>query len=233
MLQWNALTLMRILIIEDDEETAAALKVGLESECYSVDVEHDGEKGSYRARTEEYDLVLLDNMLPGKEGAEVCKELRQYKISVPVLMLSVQSEIDRKISVLNCGADDYMTKPYSFEEVAARIKALLRRPRAFLPSELRVGDLALDTAKYMAFRGKKRVYLTTKEFALLEYLMRNEGRVISRAKILEHVWDRETDQFTNTIEAHIYNLRRKVDIPGKKRLIRTVPGRGYTLGISL
>ena len=224
---------MRILVVEDDKETAAILKAGLEAECYSVDVEHDGDKGSYRARTNNYDLILLDNVLPGKQGPEICTELRRYRMSVPVLILSVRSEVDEKVGLLNCGADDYVTKPYSFTELSARIKALLRRPGRLEPAELKIADLVLDTAKYMAFRGKTRIYLTAKEFSLLEYLMRNQSRAISRAMLLEHVWDGETDPLTNTIEAHIYNLRRKVDLPGKKKLIHTLPGRGYKVSDSL
>lgn len=220
---------MRILVVEGDQETAVALKANLEAEYYSVDVAHDGERGSYLARTNGYDLILLANILPRKCGAEVCRELRARGITVPVLVLSVRAEVAEKVCLLDCGADDYMTKPYLFSEVSARVRALLRRPHRVETPQLALGDLVLDRARFAVARGKKRIDLTPKEFSLLEYLMKNEGCVVSRAMLLEHVWDGEIDPFSNTIEAHMYNLRRKVDGTGKDKLIHTVPGRGYRI----
>ncbi len=221
---------MRILIVEDDQETAAALKAELEAERYSVDVEHDGVKASYRARTTDYDLILLDNMLPGKQGPEICSELREYKMHVPVLILSAQSETDKKVGLLNCGADDYVTKPYSLQEVSARVRALLRRPRGIEPSKLVSGGITLDRSNFTVYRGKQQIDLTPKEFSLLEFLMKHQSRVVSRGAILEHVWDGDADPFSNTIEAHIHNLRSKINVPGRSTLIRTLPGRGYQFG---
>jgi two-component system copper resistance phosphate regulon response regulator CusR len=223
---------MRILVVEDQKELAQSLKAGLEAECYAVDVENDGERGLYRARTNDYDLVLLDNVLPGKEGSEVCRELREYKMTAPILILSVQSEIEQKVGLLNCGADDYLTKPFSFTELSARVRALLRRPRQVEESSLIIDDLVLDRQSYSAFRNQKAIYLTPKEFTLLEYLMKNQDKVLSRGMIMEHVWDENADPFSNSIETHIMNLRRKIDRGSKQKLIHTVPGRGYKVGIA-
>jgi DNA-binding response OmpR family regulator len=224
---------MRILVVEDDAETGAALKVGLEAESYAVDLEQDGIKGLYRAKTNDYDFIILDNMLPGKEGSEICKELRYGGKMMPIMMLTVQSEIDRKVDILNGGADDYLTKPYSLGELSARIRAVLRRPKRMEESaRLTADDLVLDSVQFTVFRGERAIRLTPKEFTLLEYLMKNQGRVVSRGAILEHVWDASADLFSNTIEAHIRSLRRKVDLRGKKKLIHTVSGRGYKLAVT-
>lgn len=215
-------------MVEDDVETGAALKVGLEAESYAVDLESDGLKGLYRAKTNDYDFVILDNMLPGKHGSEICKELRYGGKMMPIMMLTVQDEVDRKVDVLNGGADDYLTKPYSLSELSARIRAVLRRPKRIEETKrLVVDNLVLDTARFTAFRGEKEIYLTPKEFTLLEYLVKNQGRAVSRGAIVEHVWDASGDLFSNTIEAHIRSLRRKVDRRGEQKLIHTVTGRGY------
>jgi DNA-binding response OmpR family regulator len=224
---------MRILVVEDQAEAAALLKSQLEAERYSVDVESDGERGSYRARTNDYDLILLDNVLPGKEGSEICKELREYKMSVPIMILSVRSEIDQKVTLLDCGADDYLIKPFSFVELSARVKALLRRPRQIEDTQLTIADLILDRKTFSAHREGRTIHLTPKEFALLEYFMKNKGRVLSRGMILEHVWDESADPFSNSIETHIMNLRKKIDRRGENKLLHTVPGRGYKLESSL
>ncbi|MDR3582685.1 MAG: response regulator transcription factor [Candidatus Pacebacteria bacterium] len=223
---------MKILVVEDQEETAATLKTRLESECYAVDVEHDGLKASYRAKTNHYDLILLDNMLPGKDGDQICKELREYKMTTPILILSGQNDIERKVGLLNCGADDYVTKPYSYTELSARVKALLRRPKSIESSTLTVGDLVLDREMFSATRGKHTIKLTPKEYSILEYFMKNPGRVVTRGMILEHVWDDSADPLSNSIETHVTNLRKKIDRGGKRKLIRTIPGRGYTMGPS-
>lgn len=223
---------MKILVVEDQKETAETLKTKLEAECYAVDVEHNGEKASYRAKTNHYDLILLDNMLPGKDGDQICKELREYKMTTPILILSGQNEIERKVFLLNCGADDYLTKPYSYTELSARVKALLRRPKSIESSALTIGDLTLDREMFAAARGKRVIRLTPKEFAILEYFMKNPGKVLTRGMILEHVWDDSADPLSNSIETHVTNLRKKIDYAGKRKLIHTIPGRGYTIGTS-
>lgn len=221
---------MRILVVEDQEETAAALKHKLESKCYAVDVEHDGERGFYKARTNDYDLILLDKGLPGKDGYEICSALREYKMVTPIMILSVAADIEDKVSLLNCGADDYLTKPYAFSELAARIEALLRRPAQLEEKILVVDDLSLDRETFSFTFNGKASRLTSKEFMLLEYLMRHAGKVISREMILEHVWDDSVDQFSKSIDMHIMNLRKKIYPHNRERFIRTIPGHGYVVG---
>ncbi|MEI7777051.1 MAG: response regulator transcription factor [bacterium] len=220
---------MRILIIEDDKEISEFLKISLEAESFIVDTSSDGEQGSFVARTEEYDLIILDHILPKKDGFQICQEIRQNGKMLPILMLSVKTETPFKIGILNLGADDYITKPFIFEELLARIRVLLRRPISYKPSLLKIDDLILDPTAQRVTRGRKEIYLTRKEFILLQYMMQNRDRVLSRGMILEHVWNRETDPFSNTIEAHILNLRRKIDT-GNRKLIHTISGRGYKLG---
>lgn len=222
---------MRILLIEDNKEIINFLQKSLKAECYIVDVAEDGEKGSFLARTNEYDLVILDYILPQKDGLAVCKEIRKDGKTVPIIILTVKSEVEDKITLLNSGADDYLTKPFSFAELLARIKALLRRPKKVEKEVLKIDDLVVNTNGHTTKRGAKEIYLTRKEFTLLEYLIRNQGKVLSRGMLMEHVWDMEADPFSNTIESHILNLRRKIDFNGKKKLIHTVPGRGYKLDI--
>ncbi len=220
---------MRILLIEDEKKLATFLKGKLEEKCFTVDIAHDGEKGSFFARTNDYDLIVLDNVLPKKSGPEVCKEIRDRGRHMPILVLSVKTETDAKIELLNAGADDYLAKPFSFEELLARIGALLRRPRHIEGQVLSVDDLTVNATTYTITRNKKEVYLTRKEFTLLWYLVRNKGVVLSRGMLLEHVWDMDTDPFSNTIEAHIASLRRKLEPRGARKLIKTVPGRGYKI----
>lgn len=221
---------MRILIIEDQEAFGNVLKSNFEAEAYAVDLEHDGDRGLYRARTTDYDAIVLDDILPGKHGYEICRELRESGKTAPILLMSVQSEIDRRVSLLNDGADDYLTKPFAFAEMSARMRALLRRSRDISVAELCVEDLVLDESRSVVRRGGFEIPLTVKEFALLHYLMRHHGRIISRVTIMEHVWNGEVDEFSNMIETHICNLRRKIDKPGMKKMIHTVSGRGYLLG---
>ncbi|MFA6158932.1 MAG: response regulator transcription factor [Candidatus Paceibacterota bacterium] len=220
---------MRILVIEDDRELRGSLKAHLHAECFAVDTAADGEEGSFLARSRDYDLIVLDNILPKKNGLEVCKDIRLGGKHTPILMLSVKSTAEDKASLLNTGADDYLAKPFSYEELKARVHALLRRPRMLMPPLLKVDDLTLDTLEQRVRRGKKEIYLTRKEFALTEYLLRNRGTVVSRGMLMEHVWNSEIDPFSNTIEAHILNLRKKIDLGSKKKLIHTVPGRGYRI----
>ncbi len=222
---------MKVLIIEDEKEIAEFLKKSLEAENYVVDVAHDGEKGSFLARTNDYDIILLDNIMPKKTGKQVCEEIRRDGKDVPILMISVKSEVTTKVDLLNAGADDYLTKPFSLDELLARIRALLRRPQKIETEILKVDDLVLDTSKHKVMRGDKEIYLTKKEFMLLKYLMKNAGIVLSRGMILEHVWDMSVDAFSNTIESHIRSLRRKIDLPGKKKLIHTIPGFGYKIDV--
>ncbi len=221
---------MRILIIEDEKEIINFLKPSLEAENFIVDAVEDGEAGSFVARTNDYDLIILDIGLPKKEGYQVCQEIREDGKKMPIIMLSVKSEVRTKVELLSIGADDYLTKPFSFEELLARIKALLRRPQKIEEAVLQLNDLSLDIASQIVQCGEKEIYLTRKEFALLEYLMKNQGKVLSRGMIMEHVWDMNADPFSNTIETHILNLRRKIERRNAKRLIHTVPGRGYKIG---
>lgn len=220
---------MRILIIEDNKEIIDFLKVSLETECFIVDTVEDGERGSFLARTNDYDLIILDNILPKKMGVQVCKEIRESGKIVPIIILSVKSETTTKVELLNAGADDYLIKPFSLEELLARMRALLRRPKQIESEILQIDNLTLDTRKHVVKRGKKEIYLTRKEFILLEYFMKNQGSVLSRGMIMEHVWDMNADPFSNTIESHILSLRRKVCLNKKRKFIQTVPGRGYKL----
>jgi two-component system, OmpR family, response regulator len=220
---------MRILIIDDDESLRETLAASLREESFAVDLAADGTDGSYLARTNDYDLIILDSILPGKNGVEVCREVRLSGRNMPILSLSVEDDLAAKLCLLNNGADDYLTKPFSFQELMARIRAILRRPPVFLGEAVTVDNLTLDSRTQSVRRGEREIYLTRKEFLLLEYLMRNRGRVLSRGIIMEHVWDRQGDLFSNTIETHVLNLRRKLEKRGERKLIHTIPGRGYKL----
>jgi DNA-binding response OmpR family regulator len=220
---------MRILVVEDEREIANFLKKGLETECFVVDAVYDGETGSKMACENHYDAIVLDNIMPGKHGIDVCKDVRKSGSNVPIIMLSVKSEVDTKVKLLNAGADDYLTKPFSFDELLARLRALLRRPKQIKNELLEIDNLQLDKKKFKVTRADKEIYLTKKEFMLLEYLMKNAGHVLSRGMILEHVWDANADPFSNTIESHVVSLRRKIDMEGERKLIHTVNGRGYKI----
>lgn len=219
-------------MIEDEHRIASALKKGLEQERFAVDVAHDGYEGFDLASTEDYDLIILDLMLPGMDGLEICKKLRQEGRHVPILILTAKGQTTDKIAGLEGGADDYLTKPFSFEELLARVRALVRRPRVSLPDILTVGDLQLDTRNYEAKRDGKKIVLTAKEFSLLEYLMRQAGRIVSKEQIIAHVWDYDADILPNTVEVYIKNLRRKIESPfaQKRPLIKTIKGFGYKIG---
>lgn len=222
---------MKILIIEDEERIVQFLKQSLEAEYFTIDVARDGDDGSHYAQINEYDLILLDILLPKKDGLEVLKEIRAASITTPVLVLSVKTEVANKVELLNAGADDYLTKPFMLGEAVARIRAILRRPRGIQGQTFSIGDLTIETKGCTVKRGDKDIYLTRKEFMLLQYLMQNQGAVLSRGMILEHVWDMNTDIFSNTIESHMLSLRKKIGDTGKKRLIQTVPGRGYKISL--
>lgn len=222
---------MRILVVEDNPDIRQFLKEALETASFVVDTADNGEDGSYMARVNEYDAAIMDCVMPRKSGAQVVKELRAAKKTTPVLMLSVQSDLDDKVDLLNLGADDYMTKPFSYKELLSRIRALIRRPNQLVPPTMRIDNLVLDTMSQRIIRGSERIYLTRKEYALAEYLMRNRGLIISRGMLLDHVWNDGVDPSSNTIETHIRNLRRKIETPHGKKLIHTVPGRGYKMDI--
>ncbi len=220
---------MNLLIVEDDKEILSLLKPLFKSEGFVVDVAEDGDIGSYKVKTNDYDIVILDIILPHKDGRQICSELRSAGKNMPVVMLSVKGEIGTKVDLLNIGADDYVTKPFSFTELLARVQALLRRPKKIEGDILYIDDLVLDMGRHIVKRGKKDIHLTPKEFFLLEYLMRNQDRVLSRAVILEHVWDMDADPFTNTIETHILNLRKKIGGKNKRGLIHSISGMGYKI----
>ncbi len=221
---------MRILIVEDNEKLASAIKRGLEQEGYAADYIMDGESGERRitAGIHDYDLVVLDIMLPGRDGITVCKNWRAEGITVPVLMLTAKDTTGDKIAGLDCGADDYMIKPFSFDELTARVRALLRRPKDALPIELTVQDISLNTATRKVIRAKKEIPLTLKEFMVLEYMMRRPNQVITRDELYDHAWDFAANALSNTVDVHIKNLRKKLN--DKKRheeLLETIRGVGY------
>lgn len=223
---------MRILVVEDEHKIANSIKRGLEQESYAVDLAFDGEYGFDLAVAEEYDVIILDILLPKMDGVELCKALRKENIHSPVLMLTAKGELDDRVTGLNAGADDYLVKPFAFEELLARIKALTRRPRQTLDAVLKVGDLTLDTLSYQVKRAGEEIKLSKKEFALLEYLMRHQGKILTKDQIINHVWDYDADVLPNTVEVYIGYLRDKIDKPFKKKskLIYTVRGFGYKIG---
>lgn len=222
---------MRLLVIEDEWKLAAALKKGLEQEGYAVDCLFDGSMGQLRLEEcpADYDLVILDVMLPGVDGVTLCRNIRSQGALVPVIMLTAKDGPSDRVTGLDGGADDYLVKPFDFEELLARVRALLRRPRSSLPPSLETRDLVLDPATKRAYRAGKEVALTAKEFSLLEYFMRNPGRVLTREQILAHVWDYSFDSFSNVVDVHVRNLRRKIDRDNRHALLETVRGVGYRL----
>lgn len=221
---------MRILIVEDEVKIANAMKRALELQKYAVDVAYDGTAGLDLAVGEKFDLIILDLMLPGIEGLVVCKRIRQEGIQTPILMLTAKGQVSDKVVGLDVGADDYMVKPFSFEELFARIRALVRRPVRSSEPILKVRDLTLDPTSFKVKRDGKNIALSTKEYALLEYLMRNKNMVLTREQIVAHVWDYDADVLPTTVEVHMKHLRDKVDAPFDLALIQTVRGRGYTIG---
>ena len=221
---------MRILIIEDDHKIANAIKKGLEQESFSVDVIYEGERGFGRATTVEYDLIILDLMLPGEiDGIQICQALRKKGNHLPILILTAKDKINDRVDGLNSGADDYLVKPFAFEELLARVKALLRRPKKNINNILKIGDLSLNTVTFEVKRAGQKIDLSNKEFALLEYLMRNPDRILTKDNIINHVWDYDDDILPNTVEVFIGNLRKKIDEPFEKPLICTIRGFGYQI----
>jgi heavy metal response regulator len=222
---------MRILIVEDEKKVAGFIKKGLEEETYAVDVAYDGEEGFHLAAMNQYDMIILDLMLPKMDGLEVLTRLRDKKVSTPILLLTAKDAVDDKVTGLNKGADDYLTKPFAFSELLARIRSLLRRGQVETQTELKVGDLTLDMVSHKLSRDGEEIELTGKEYSLLEYFMRNEGKVLTRTMIAEHVWDYNFDTFTNVIDVYVNHLRKKIDKKYPAKLLHTLRGVGYVMRV--
>jgi len=220
---------MRILLVEDEPRMANVIAKGLREQSYAVDVAHDGAAGLYQTSINDYDVIVLDVLLPERDGYEVCRELRQRGDSTPVLMLTARAAIDDRITGFDAGADDYLTKPFSFRELLARIRALLRRDVQLRPDVFEIADLVVDSASHRVSRGNHDVQLTAKEYALLEYLARRAGQLVSRAEIAAHVWDDTFDPFSNAIEVYMNRLRKKIDDNHSIKLLHTRRGEGYLL----
>jgi len=223
---------MRILVIEDEHRIANAISQGLKQENYAVDVTYTGTDGFDLASTEEYDLIILDLMLPGMDGISICKQLRANEINIPILILTAKDQMVDRVKGLDSGADDYLGKPFAFEELLARIRAITRRPKSLTNEVLLVGDLQLNTKTFEVNRNNVSIRLSNKEYALLEYLMRNANLTLTKDQIISHVWNYDAEILPNTIEVYIRNLRNKVDVPfkGSKPLINTMRGFGYKIG---
>ena len=220
---------MRLLLVEDDPRIARFVTKGLEEQSYAVDVVANGNDAVYQVEINDYDLIVLDVMIPGRDGFSTCRSIRALGKRMPILMLTARDAVEDRITGLDSGADDYLTKPFEFGELLARLRALLRRPNELLPAQIVVGDLVLDTASQTAKRGNRSISLTTKEYALLEFLARNAGRVVGRSEIAEHVWDESFDPFSNLNEVYVNRLRRKLGDAGGTPLLQTRRGSGYIL----
>jgi two-component system copper resistance phosphate regulon response regulator CusR len=220
---------VRILLVEDEERVAGFIAKGLREQAYAVDLAVDGEQALYRAAVNEYDAVVLDVMLPVKDGHAVCRELRASGFRTPILMLTARGSVDDRVAGLDCGADDYLIKPFDFKELLARLRALLRRSESLRVETLKAGDLTLNTASHAAVRAGVPVSLTAKEYALLEFLVLNQNRVVGRERIAQHVWDESFDPLSNLIDVYVKRLRAKIDAGFARRLIHTRRGEGYIL----
>lgn len=220
---------MRLLVIEDEKKVASFVKKGLEEETYVVDVAYDGEEGLLLAQQGEYDLIILDLMLPVMDGLEVLSRLRAEKNDVPIILLTAKDSVEEKVTGLNKGADDYLTKPFAFSELMARIRVLLRRGKAETKTELQIDNLTLDLVSHKVKRNGEEIELTGKEYSLLEYFLRNQGKVLTRTMIAEHVWDYNFDTFTNVIDVYVNHLRKKIDKNYPKKLLHTLRGVGYIM----
>jgi len=221
---------MRILIIEDEKDIASFIKKGLQAEHFAVDCVNNGKDGIYCALINDYDLVILDLRLPDIYGLEVFKKIRETKTALPIIILTVENEIKKKVEAFDLGANDYLTKPFAIEELIARIRALLNRGRAVSNNALlKISDLEMDLKSHEVKRGEKKIELRHREFDLLEYFMRNPNTVLTRSMILEHVWDMNVDPFTNTVDVHVRYLRKKIDDGYKKKLLKTIHGSGYKI----
>jgi DNA-binding response OmpR family regulator len=222
-------TAMRLLLVEDDLRISRFVSKGLQEQSYAVDVVANGNDAVYQVEINDYDVVILDVMIPGLDGFATCRAMRELGKRMPILMLTARDGVDDRIAGLDSGADDYLTKPFEFGELLARLRALLRRPSELRPSQIIVGDLTIDTGSQSVSRGSRSIVLTTKEYALLEFLARNAGRVVGRAEIAEHVWDETFDPFSNLIEVYVNRLRRKLGDDAAKPLLQTRRGSGYVL----
>jgi two-component system copper resistance phosphate regulon response regulator CusR len=220
---------MRILIVEDDSKVAGFLKKGLKEERYAVDVSPDGEDAVFQIQVNQYDLIILDVMLPKKNGFAVCREIRETGVLAPILMLSARDRLEDKVKGLEEGADDYLAKPFEFDELLARIKALVRRSQDYKTKTLKVGELEMDPVSRKVTREEKNISLTGKEYALLEYLMRNKGRIITQSMIIDHVWDMNFEGLSNVVNVYINHLREKIDKDFSRKYIHTVRGVGYKI----
>ena len=223
---------MRILVVEDEHHLANSIKKGLELDHYAVDVAYDGSEGFDFASSEDYDLLILDIMLPGMNGLDVCRNLRKKNVHTPIILLTAKGQTEDKVVGLDSGADDYLTKPFSFEELLARIRALSRRPKKSIDSILSTGDLQLNITTFAVTRAGKSILLSGKEFALLEFFLRHPKQILTKTQIIEHVWNFDSDILPNTVEVYIRNLRRKIDLPFPHLppTIHTIRGFGYRLG---
>ncbi len=217
------------MLVEDEPRVAGFIAKGLREQTYAVDIARDGEEALYFGGVNQYDLVILDVMLPVKDGYAVCRELRGSGIRTPILMLTARDAVDDRVRGLDCGADDYLTKPFDFKELLARLRALLRRTAEIRPELIRVGDLALNTANHAVTRSGKSISLTAKEYALLEFLMLNQDRIVGREQIAQHVWDENFDPFSNIIDVYVRRLRTKIDVGFERPLLHTRRGEGYML----
>jgi len=220
---------MRILVVEDEKKLASFIKRGLKEKGYTVDVAANGTDGLFQAEEVPYDLIVLDVMLPGKDGLFICRQLRKKNINTPILMLTARDDIEDKVSGLDAGADDYLTKPFDFAEFLARVRALIRRKCDVNTNKLKVADLELDQLTHKVKRSEKEIELTSTEYSLLEYLMLNAGHVVTRTMISEHVWNDDFDTFSNVINVYINYLRKKIDSGFEKKLIHSIRGTGYIL----
>ena len=223
---------MRILVVEDEHKIANSIGQGLEQERYAVDLAYDGTKGYDLASSEDYDIIILDRLLPEMEGAEICRKLRKHGVHTPILMLTAKGQIVDRVEGLNSGADDYLLKPFAFEELLARIRALIRRPKGTLSTIFTISDLTLNTLTYEVKRSNSIIRLSGREFALLEYLMRHPHQTLTKEQIMNHVWNYDANILPNTVEVYIGYLRNKIDKPfdDKPKLIHTVRGFGYKIG---
>ena len=223
---------MRILVVDDDRRLCSIVKRGLIEEAHSVDVAYDGEEGGYLAEVNPYDLIILDIMMPKKDGIEVCRELRSKNINIPIMMLTAKDAVEDRVKGLDSGADDYVVKPFAFSELLARVRALLRREGPLKSSEITVGELVLDTRTRELRKGERIIELTTKEYTILEYLMRHPNMVVTRTMVEEHAWDYDFDSLSNVVDVYIRRLRRKMDDRGGENVIQTVRGAGYRLRVT-
>ena len=222
---------MRILVVDDDRRLCNIIKRGLIEEAYAVDLAYDGEEGEYYAEVNSYDLIILDVMMPRKDGIAVCQELRNKKVNTPILMLTAKDTVEDRVTGLDAGADHYLIKPFAFNELLARVRALLRREGITKSPELKVGELVMNTLTREVWRGQEPIELTTKEYVILEYFMRHPNIVVTRTMIEEHAWDYNFDRMSNLIDVYIRRLRRKIDFKRKQGIIQTVRGAGYRLKV--